>query len=170
MTSYGTVNAAVGDMTGDGFGGGLSPEVTALQGGIANIPTAFIAGNGCGFVNCPFGPISSLVQSYILARCSSAPLAQALESFTWPLIFHQDSDAIVPLTSQSNNGRNGSTAAYIFPDVHSPGAKLLLGFSSNSDVLSDNRTAAAVIQLLNQPRCSAGGCQNGTATPFTKLF
>jgi pimeloyl-ACP methyl ester carboxylesterase len=170
MAGYGSVNAAVGDMTGDGFGGGLSPEVAALQGGTANIPTAFIAGNGCGFVNCPFGPISGVLQSYLLLRCSSAPLAQALESFTWPLIFHQDSDAIVPLTSQSNNGRSGSTAAYVFQDVHSPGAKLLLGFTSTSDVLSDTRTAAAVIQLLNKPRCSAGGCQSGAATPFTKLL
>src|ERR1019366_3008543 len=109
LTGLGTVNGALGDMIGDGFGNGLSPEVLSLQNGAATIPTAFIAGNGCGFVDCPFGPISSFLQAYlsIVPRCLNAPLVQALESFTWPLIFKQDSDAMVPLTSQSNSGRNG---------------------------------------------------------------
>src|SRR5271166_6050130 len=152
------VNGGVGDLRGDGFGGSLSPALSAIQVGSGSIPTAFVVGNGCGFVDCPFSTAPG--ELVLHALCPSDQLVQHQDSFDWPRLFTQDSDAIVPVTSARNNGRNGSVAAYILPDIHSVGTHNL-GFTA-TDVLGDSNTAAGVIQLLNTAR---------SATPtYTPLF
>jgi pimeloyl-ACP methyl ester carboxylesterase len=163
LTGFGatTVGGAAGDLQGDGFGGQLSAALSAIKLGTASIPTAFIAGNGCNAIDCPMGSTPAtdfgLLQTALRAICHANPIAQALDSFDWPRLFSsEDSDAIVPLTSQTN--QTGS--AITFPVIHSEGTHLL-GFVS-PDVLGDIGVAHAVIQLLNTPRT--------TASTYTKLY
>jgi pimeloyl-ACP methyl ester carboxylesterase len=160
LAGLGTLTGAAGDMKGDGFGGGLSSALSTLRSGLPVIPTAYIAGTGCGFTNCPMGlntigQVKDRLGLYLF--CRSTPIYQALNSFSWPSLFsNQDSDGIVPLTSQTNQ----TSGLYTFPVVHSEGTQLL-GFSG-PDALGDPRIAASVIQLLNTART--------TSPTFSKLF
>ena len=128
----------------------MSGALLAIRTGPPTIPTAFISGNGCGTVNCPMAV--TVARAALQNWCGTIlhnPLAQFLNPFDWPRVFgSQDSDAIVPLTSQTN--QTGS--ATILPVVHSEGTRSI-GFNA-PDVLGDARTAAAVIQMLNIDRAT----------------
>ena len=180
-----TIDGAVGDFVADGVGGGfLLPALPALRSGSPIIPTAFIAGNGCGYlVNsgggfgdpCPFSPFATDIARF-LDVCASTPLLTTLAAtpngsqFGWPSIFLAgplseyggDSDGIVPLTSQLNQATSviHNLPPLTYPVVHSRGANLL-GFTA-PNAFEDARVAAAAIQLLNTAR--------STPATFTKVF
>ena len=116
-----TLTGAMGDLSGDGIGGSLSDALAALQpNSIAliftpQIPTTYIAGSMsaaqlAGLNNPP------LLAQTIQFSCSDDPVANDLTVAGWPTIVSNQSDAIVPLTSQVNNATGITPAAA----VHSP--------------------------------------------------
>lgn len=156
------VNGAVGDLEGDGTGGGLSTALGNLQQtGFHQLPTALIS----GVVDST--NLDSLSTSFtanvIFQICGvlfGDPLAQALTPKGWPTVFGQASDAIAPLSSQlANTSPNG--AEEFFGYVHSGGTERL-GFTgpavlpSADDVKNFTkdqvqRIPNEVITLLNTP-------------------
>ncbi len=141
-----SVSGAVGDLEGDGLGGTLSPALQKI--GTSNgheIPTALISGiMAQGNLS---GLNYSAAAAYLRFKCSD-PLAQSLTVGGWPNIFRQDSDAIVPLTSQLNNSLGAGFSGLI----HSAGVESL-GFSGPGELDPDQQTLipSTVIQLLNAP-------------------
>lgn len=151
-------NGAVGDLVGDGRGGGLSPALTSLakSGGFL-LPTAFIAGvTDSTNLN---GLDQSGLASYLRCVCGSPtplfcstgqnnPLANDLTTSNWNSIFNQaQNDAIVPLTSAFNNEVN---IGYNQPGlVHSQGTEQL-GFSG-PNLLDSTDIINELIVLLNTP-------------------
>ena len=67
----------------------------------------------------------------------------------WPTITGQNSDGIVPLTSQLNNTQPTSSGMEILGVVHSGGA-LGLGFSGPTELDQASGIPAQVILLLNE--------------------
>ena len=76
-------------------------------------------------------------------------MADNFTAQNWPTIFGQDSDAIVPLTSQLN-GLQGSQ----FTAVHSRGA-VRLGFGPPQELEEVTGIPDKVIELLNTPVTSS---------------
>jgi len=140
-----TISGGVFDLQGDGIvGGALSGPLTNIQQSGFKLPVAPIAGvmnqiqlDG---IECTF-----CVASYIRLRCSGDPLADSLTSALWPTIFGQDSDAIVPLSSQLD-GLQGS----LFNAVHSSGATRL-NFGSPHEYQEASGIPNRIVELLNTP-------------------
>jgi len=152
----GSVNGAVGDLQGDGFGGSLSLALQRLQAGSHPLPTALIAGvlNSSNLS----ALTSSLSAKAIRLYCNVSPLgvgpmdplAQALTPTGWPTVFNQPSDAIVPLQSQLN-GLSPSQGFQFFGYIHSDGTTKL-GFGPPSITHDPYQLVPnLVINLLNTP-------------------
>ena len=148
MPDTSTTTGGVGDLQDGSLGGGLSLAPNAIQSGAAYpVPTALVAGimsqsnlSGLAFAAAPL---------FLGVPCQGEPLANALTPSGWRSIFGEDSDGIVPLTSQTN----GFGGPFTFGVVHSPGTTKL-GFNGPSelDVLQPtNDIQNQVIQLLNAP-------------------
>ncbi len=150
---------AIGDLAGDGNGGGLSPAVTKLgtSNGGHSVPTAMIVGlmNANNLAGLSRGYTAG---SYLRSRaCRNSPLAQNLTVAGWPTVFGQDSDAIVPVTSQRNNG---SAAATVPGVVHTSSIVGISGLGFNGPAETDalgsvNTVQTSVIRFLNAPRLMA---------------
>jgi pimeloyl-ACP methyl ester carboxylesterase len=145
-----TISGAIGDLVGDGNGGGMSPALQALQPSSRIplqvphlIPTTYLAGamsmSQLDGLNDP----PALVQA-IQYFCDGDPLADNLTVAGWPTILGAQSDAIVPLSSQVNNSTSVTTIAAI----HSPGTEEL-GFKPPSALDQSTTNPTTVINLLN---------------------
>lgn len=91
----------------------------------------------------------------ISLTCSNDPLAQRLTSENhlasdpqngWPAVFGQDSDAIVPLNSQSNN----KDTLLVSPGVIHSAGTTQLGFIGPGELDEASNIPAMVIDLLNE--------------------
>jgi pimeloyl-ACP methyl ester carboxylesterase len=153
----GTVDGAVGDLSGDGYGGGLSPALAALQNPF-NIPisTASIDGvmvatnlNGLNCTVC----VAQFIRTACGGNVAPAPLAQNLTPAAWPTLLGGSSDAVVPATSQRNGSAvPTSPGMEISGVVHSRGM-VLMGFNGPGEL--DNSGVAGnvltqVFLLLNE--------------------
>lgn len=151
------VHGAIGDLSGDGSGRSLSSALSAIQQAQEPIATAFVVGNGCGSGSgCPVSLVNAVLLHLLLNQlpCVRDPIVQHLKNSTWPLLFsNQASDAIVPVQSAWDNGRDGSVYPGAIPDVHSKGTKEL-GFTAPF-LLGDSLVATEVIELLNTPRSTS---------------
>jgi pimeloyl-ACP methyl ester carboxylesterase len=141
--SNSTVAGAVGDLSGDGRGGELSIALNALP-KAPPFPTAYIAGQmssaNLSGLDCTFCHAAE-----IRVWCSSNPLAKNLTSANWHNVFGQDSDAIVPLTSQLGGG-DGTTITGV---IHSNGVTAL-SFNGPSELDDSSTIPSTVIDLLNE--------------------
>jgi hypothetical protein len=149
VTPLGTFNGAAFDLQGDGTGISVSDALNALR--VSNVhplPTAMLAGvmddhNLSGLSN------TSAARIFLHDFCGVVlrdPLGLALTPTDWRSVFGQDSDGIVPLTSQVNG--------LIIPPlpggyVHSRGTEDL-GFSGPS-VVDPGTFPTHVVNLLNTP-------------------
>lgn len=157
-----TTNGAIFDLAGsaNGTGGGLSPNLQALNSCNETVPTALIAAQASD------ANLSGLTRSKqtlidllngISCGGDSALLSQ-LTVTGWKQIFNNNpSDAIVPLASQLAN-----QAGFTFPNtIHSGG--LLKIFNGPVEMDPQSGIAAKVADLLNTPissgvffQCSGG--------------
>jgi pimeloyl-ACP methyl ester carboxylesterase len=149
-----TVSGGIGDIQGNGFGGGLSPALTQIQQrGNDTVPTALIAGiattsNFNGLNN------STGVAQFVRQFCSGTPLAASLTSSGWTGVFVDLSDAMVPWFSQLAGQLFGPASSFN-GIVHSQGFEQL-GFNPPGELDPTTPVAAEVITLLNtQPRGAA---------------
>jgi pimeloyl-ACP methyl ester carboxylesterase len=143
------VDGAVLDLEGDGYGNALSEALKALNPADAintvTIPTVFISGNMD--INNLLGLDESPSTSILRRFCDTSPLAAYLSPEAWSLLLGDDSDAIVPLSSQDLSGQFRHVLGGV---VHSAGTEKL-GFSP-PDVLSAGvGTPAWVLDMLNTP-------------------
>lgn len=146
-----TVNGAVGDLEGDGFGGALSGALTAFNGVQSPFPMALVSATenqaNLSGLNCTGGcnaqNLRRLCGSNPFAR---DPLALALTPTGWPGVFGQDSDAVVPLASQLNGG----TGNPITGVIHS-GGMIQLNFNGPTELDTTSNVPTQVINLLNEP-------------------
>jgi hypothetical protein len=151
-----TASGGVGDLQGDGWGGGLSPALQNIQTGSGpRVPTAPIAGI-MGSYNLSSLGSPSLTYWFLHDWCGGT-LGSALTPSGWPTIFGQDSDAIVPLKSQlaGLTGTGGPFSGV----VHSAGTEKL-GFTG-PDELSEFLIQNQVLYFLNLSL---------TSTSFTPLY
>ena len=141
--SNSTVAGAVGDLSGDGRGGELSIALSGLPEN-PPFPTAYVAGEmsstNLSGLDCTF-----CAANFIRQRCSHDPLANNLTSSKWRNVFGQDSDAIVPLTSQLGGG-SGTTRSGV---IHSGGVTNL-SFNGPSELDNTSNIPSTVIDLLNE--------------------
>lgn len=138
-----TFDGGVFELEGGGVvGGALSRALRSLQQpGSRLLPTAMIAGV---MSQAQLDGLTFSVATFIInIRCAGDSLADSLKAVKWPTVFGQDSDAIVPFTSQLN-GLSGST----FTAVHSSGA-VNLGFRRPHEYEEATNIPAEVIKLLN---------------------
>jgi len=138
-----TVNGAVGDLEGNGFGAGLSTALSNLKSS-QPFPTAYIAGiatstnlNGLSCLFCNAEALRLL--------CSSNPLASDLTAKKWPTIYGQNNDTIVPLDSALNN-----LTGQQFSGVIHTAALETLNFNGPSVLDPASNISNAVINLLNE--------------------
>lgn len=139
------ISGAVGD---------LSPSSQALANigaqGSHPIPTALIAATYTNFGSAQSSPRANTI---FLLCGNNDPLAQDIglnPAVGWPAIFGEQSDAIVPLSSQLDGF---SSSGFVFSGfLHSSGAQRL-GFSGNTVLDPDSTTGipSTVIKLLNTP-------------------
>jgi pimeloyl-ACP methyl ester carboxylesterase len=129
------------------------------------VPTALIAGkmNSDNLSGLSSGRAAVLLRNW----CPSDPLAQSLTPTLWPSIFAGlDSDGVVSVISQLNNGSSG----FIAPgDIHSAGL-ITLGFNTGPIIgtfteLNDHRNTLQVYLLLNWPV----GTNTKGPSPFVPL-
>lgn len=144
-----TVNGAVGDLQGDGFGGGLSGALSAFQGQQLPFPMAVVSAtenaNNLAGLNCSGCNASHLRQICGTNPFAGNPLARALTATGWPTVFGQASDAVVPLSSQLNGG-GGSP----FDGVIHSGGMERLNFNGPTELDSASNIPSRVIDLLNE--------------------
>jgi pimeloyl-ACP methyl ester carboxylesterase len=158
----GVVPGAAYDMLGDanGTGGGLSPNLAALNNTAANpkaLPVAEIAGavdpdinlkglsSGWRKVQKPLAQITGRV-SY---GCGPCTIEAALSAGSWPSLFNrQPSDGMVAVTSQLATSQTCTTG--VPGIIHSPSLEAL-GFAGPGEIEEQNYIPNAVIFLLNQP-------------------
>jgi pimeloyl-ACP methyl ester carboxylesterase len=158
----GTVNGGVLDLQGDGFGGGLSSALSAIDTASngSTVPTAFISGT--------FGPnntssVPNPVQLLVWGTCQFDPLASFIVSNSWRTLFNQDSDGVVPYLSQvamqSGSGKN-------VPGVVHSTALQWLGLYGPAELDPDASTGipSYVVSLLN-----AQLSWQGSSSPFTNM-
>jgi len=150
-TEGGTViTGAIGDLSGDGTGGGLSPALQALQPSSTVplqvphlIPTAYLVGamgaTQLDGLNNPNDFVKMLRY-----WCSSDPLAKGLTVADWPNVMGGSSDAIVPLTSENNE----SPAYSQVTSIHSAGTEYL-GFKGPGALEAVTGNPQNAIDLLN---------------------
>lgn len=145
-----TISGAMGDLQGAGDGTNMSPALQALQPSSTIplqvphlIPTAYLAGamsmSQLDGLNDP-----PLLVVTITSICSGDPLANDLTVSGWPTVVGAESDAIVPVSSQINNGSAVSQVAAI----HSPGTKQL-GFLLPDSLEESTGNPTTAINLLN---------------------
>jgi len=141
--SNSSVAGAVGDLSGDGNGGHLSIALNALP-KHPPFPIAYIAGkmNSDNLSGLDFGARALYIRHI---ACRNDSLAQNLTSTGWPSVFGQDSDAIVPLTSQLGGG-SGKTFTGV---IHSHGVTKL-SFNDPSELDDSSTIPSTVIDLLNE--------------------
>jgi pimeloyl-ACP methyl ester carboxylesterase len=145
-----TTTGGVGDLQGDGFGGGLSPALQALQVPIPHpLPTALI--QGLESQSQLDGLDSSSVAKAIRLFCFTDYLARHLTSKGWPEIFNQESDSIVPALSEV---AGLSDFTQVDGVIHSASAELL-GFGPPAELDAAGDIPATVTNLLNTPVTNA---------------
>jgi len=144
------INGGVGDLEGDGFGGGLSPALGQLSDAgtlpfaMARVSAITRGGNNLSGLNCTF------CWSYVLHEYCSGPLATSLTSNLWDSVFGQYNDAVVPLLSQLNGGTAGPNTPTLMGVIHSPGLEAL-NFLPPTELDQGSGVPAQVIYLLNEP-------------------
>jgi len=138
-----TVDGAVYDLEGNGFGAGLSTALSNLK-PTQPFPTAYIAGiatstnlNGLSCIFCNAEALRLL--------CSGNPLAGDLTAKKWPTIYGQNNDTIVPLDSALNN-----LTGLQFSGVIHTAALETLDFNGPSVLDPASGISNAVINLLNE--------------------
>jgi hypothetical protein len=140
-----TVAGAVGDLSGDGNGGHLSEALSALS-GPSPFPIAYIAAkmssSNLSVLDCDICHAGE-IRAYCYHH--GDPLAKSLTSSGWPSVFGQDSDAIVPLTSQLGGG-SGITLTGV---IHSYGVRQL-GFRGPSELDDESDIFPTITDLLNE--------------------
>ena len=145
-----SASGGVGDLQGDGFGGGLSPALQALQNPIPHpLPTALI--QGLESQSQLDGLDSSSVAAAIRILCFGDYLAAHLTSKGWPQIFNQDSDSIVPALSEVAGLTDFTEVDGV---IHSSSAELL-GFGPPAELDAAGDIPATVTNLLNTPVTNA---------------
>jgi hypothetical protein len=145
-----TTTGGVADLEGDGFGGGLSSALQALQNPIPHpLPTALI--QGLESQSQLDGLDTSGVAKAIRLLCFSDYLAQHLTSTGWPKIFNQDSDSIVPALSEVAGLTDFTQVNGV---IHSSSAELL-GFGPPAELDAAGDIPATVTNLLNTPVTNA---------------
>jgi pimeloyl-ACP methyl ester carboxylesterase len=149
VLSGSAVRGAVGDLQGDGRGGGRSAALRAFK-AQQPFPTAYIAGavsnDNLAGLDCGFPCSANLIRLDCSTFASPAnPLAQDLTSSKWPDVFGQASDAIVPQTSQLNGG----SGFLVNGVVHSLGVEDL-SFKGPAELDEASTIPAKVIDLLNE--------------------
>jgi probable HAF family extracellular repeat protein len=148
-----SVSGAVHDLDGDGTGKELSPALKALQ-GLRPFPYSQIAGiendSNLQELDCPFSQCkpSLWILRTICGTILRNPIAKALTRQGWPKFFKQESDGIVPLSSQLN-GEPGATGAIFDGVIHTEALKDL-GFVGPTE-LEFEEIQSKVIDLLNKP-------------------
>lgn len=144
------LTGAIGDLSGDGAGGNLSQALKRLQSNSTQkmqishlLPTAYLAGvmsrKQLDGLNDPPTAIDVLRW-----WCEGNPLADNLTASDWPGVMGGKSDAIVPLTSEVNNGTAYSTVT----SIHSQGTAQL-GFLPPGALQAKTGNPATAIKLLN---------------------
>jgi hypothetical protein len=135
-----SVSGAIGDLQGNGFGGGLSPALAHIQNGNESAPVGFVAGlmNFSNTIS-----LASGVGQFIHSACTGS-LATSLTPFGWMSVFGEGSDAFVGLTSQMAGVFGFGTQGM----VHSEGMETL-GFNPPSELDAQSPAASAVVNLLN---------------------
>jgi pimeloyl-ACP methyl ester carboxylesterase len=145
-----TTTGGVGDLQGDGFGGGLSQALQALQNPIPHpLPTALI--QGLESQSQLDGLNSSTVAEAIRIFCFGDYLAAHLTSTGWPEIFNQESDSIVPALSEVAGLTDFTEVEGV---IHSSSAELL-GFGPPAELDAAGDIPATVTNLLNTPVTNA---------------
>lgn len=141
-----SISGAVHDLEGDGTGNHLSQALKALQ-GKRPFPCAQIAGienaSNLQDLGCLF--CKAFLLRTLCGTIARNPIAQALTPQGWPGLFGQDSDGIVPLSSQLS-GMIGSP----FNGVIHTDAQEELGFIGPSE-LEFAGIQTKVIDLLDEP-------------------
>jgi len=139
-----TVNGAVNDLQGDGFGGSLSTALQALQNPIKYpLPTALI--QGLESQSQLDGLDSSSTAAFIRLLCFGDYLADNLTSSGWPTVLGQDSDSIVPALSAV---AGLSDFTLVNGVIHSASSEEL-GFGPPAELDADSGVEATVTDLLN---------------------
>ena len=154
LSSGATITGAVGDLKGDGHGGGLSTALINLQSTFAiPFPTALVAGTmdqtNLNGLSCFVGRYGICIAEYIREHCATNPLATNLTVAGWPTILGQASDAVVPLTSQLRNTSPTSLAMQFVGVIHSTGMEQL-DFVGPAELDQASQMSIQVIMLLNQ--------------------
>lgn len=153
LSAGGTVTGGVGDLQGNGTGGGLSLALTALQSSfVIPFPTALIAGTinstNLNGLNCSF-----CAAGYIRYKCGGTkpgdPLAQNLTATSWPTVLGGPSDSVVPYTSELNNTALTSAGMSVNGVIHSLGMEQL-SFVGPAELDTASGIATQVIVLLNE--------------------
>jgi pimeloyl-ACP methyl ester carboxylesterase len=149
-----TADGAVYDLEGNGFGGALSPALTALE-PTQPFRTAYIAGVAtsanfdgldCSISEEGFKCVAGLLRLLCGNSRSDDPLAKDLTPDGWPTIFGQDNDAIVPLVSALNK----TTSKLLYPRTIHSAALETLNFNGPSVLDSQSGIPNEVIVLLNE--------------------
>lgn len=150
-TGAGPINGGVGDLQGDGFGGGLSPALNTLfhagplPFAMARVSAMTHGGNNLSGLNC------IICWSYTLHKhCSPDPLAVDLTSDLWDSVFGQYNDAVVPLLSQLNGGTAGPMTPTLMGVIHSSGLRTL-DFLPPTELDQGSGVPGQVMLLLNEP-------------------
>ncbi len=144
------IDGAIGDLSGNGTGGGLSPALQALQPS-SNvplqiphlIPTAYLVG-AMGLTQLDGLNNPGFFVEGLRYWCSNDPLAQNLTVLDWPGVMGGASDAIVPLSSEDNESSPYSKVT----SIHSAGTEYL-GFKGPGALQSVTGNPQNAIDLLN---------------------
>lgn len=151
------VTGGVNDLKGTGTGSNLSanPALYAIsQPNGHEVPTAMIAGTMTGDnlagLNCSLSTPAGCVAAAVRAACANSPLAAKLTQAGWPGVFGQDSDSVVPLTSQLDNTAPLDGVNRVWGIIHSSGMELL-GFSGPTELDETFNVQPLVVRLLNMP-------------------
>ena len=138
-----TVDGAVADLEGNGFGSSLSPALSNFK-QTQPFKTAYIAGiatstnlNGLSCIFC--------TAEVVRITCSSNPLAKDLTATKWTTIYGQNNDTIVPLDSALNN-----LTGQQFSGVIHTAALETLDFDGPSVLDAASSISSEVINLLNE--------------------
>jgi len=148
------INGGVGDLEGDGFGGGLSTALNnLLHAGPLPFPMARISAtensSNLSGIDCSPDLLFTCIAGWLRdVVCRHDPLAAALHSTQWePTVFGQQSDAVVPLISQLNN--RTSAIATLPGVIHSLGMADL-NFIPPTELDPTFGALTTVVNLLNE--------------------
>jgi triacylglycerol esterase/lipase EstA (alpha/beta hydrolase family) len=138
-----TVDGAVADLEGSGFGSSLSSALANLK-QTQPFKTAYIAGIATS-VNLNGLNCTSCTAQLVRTLCSSNPLAKDLTAAKWSTIYGQSNDTIVPLDSALNN-----LTGQQFSGVIHTAALESLNFKGPSVLDAASKISSEVINLLNE--------------------